>query len=236
MPERSVGTKLKIGLSYVAGLTSIDPPELTQDTTETTTLDNAGRRKTFIGTWLDDGEIGGSGYFESGDAGQSALLAARNSGEAVPFEIIYPPSVGASWIGEAIVTSYKAGSAELEELLGFEFTLKVSGEAEFTTTASAGLSGLSLTGTGGTLAPTFSNSKTYYTYDSVSATNVTVTATAADHEIKLYIDGVFSQDLTTAVASASIPLTISVAKKLTIIAKESGKTPVIYEVVVLKTS
>lgn len=236
MPERSVGTRLKIGLDYVAGLTSIEPPELTQETLDTTTLDNPGRRRTYIGSWLDDGEISISGYFESGDAGQDALREARNNGDAVDFEIIFPASLGSSWSGKAVVTNYRAGTAELEELLGFEATLKVSGEAQWNETPSTGLSNLALSGTGGTLAPTFDNGKYVYTYSGVSASSVTVTATAANHSLKLYIDGVYSQDLTSGAASSSIPVTLNVAKKLTIIAQESGKTPLVYEVIVLKTS
>jgi hypothetical protein len=86
------------------------------------------------------------------------------------------------------------------------------------------------------LSPTFSASAFFYTYGGVSATSVTVTATAASHTIDLFIDGVFSQVLTTAVASNSISVTLNVGKKLTIIAREAGKTAKITEIIVVKTS
>jgi hypothetical protein len=76
----------------------------------------------------------------------------------------------------------------------------------------------------------------FYTYGGVSATSVTVTATAASHTIQLFIDGVFSQNLTTAVASNAISLTLNVGKKLTIVAFEAGKTSKTTEIIVVKTS
>lgn len=236
MSKRSVGTKIKIGLNYIAGLTSIGAPEKSADTLDTTTLDSDGGYRTFIGGFKDGGEVAISGYFDPSDVGQTALDTAFESGDLTDFQIIFPSDLGASWSFDGVVTNYKGGNAELEELVAFEATIKVSGKPVLATTASAGLSALSLTGTGGTFAPTFDNAKNTYTFSGVSATSVTVTATAASHTIKLYIDGVYSADLTTAVASAAIALTLNTAKKLTIVAMEEGKTPIIYEVVALKTT
>jgi phi13 family phage major tail protein len=98
---------------------------------------------------------------------------------------------------------------------------------------SGGLTGLSLTGTGGTLSPTFSAGVRYYSFGTVSATSVTVTATAAGHNIKLYVDGAFSQTLTSGAASAAIPVS-SGTKKLTIVAQEPGKKSQTTEVIVIK--
>jgi predicted secreted protein len=234
--KRSVGTKIKIGLNFIAGLTSISAPEKTADTLDTTTLDSDGGYRTFIGGFKDGGEVSISGYFDPSDLGQAALDTAFEAGDVTDFEIIFPSALGATWSFNGVVTSYNGGNSELEELIAFEATIKVSGKPTLAQTASAGLSALSLTGTGGALAPTFANNKFTYTFSGVSATSVTVTATAVDHTIKLYLDGVFSAELTTAVASGAIPLTLNVGKKLTIVAQEEGKTPVVYEVVVLKTS
>lgn len=234
--KRSVGTKIKIGLNYVAGLTSIGPPNKTAETLDTTTLDSDGGYRTFIGGFKDGGEVQISGYFEPGDVGQNALDAAYESGDVENFEIVFPADLGASWTFQGVVTAYSGGNAELEELIGFEATIKVSGKPTLNTTASAGLSALSLTGTGGTLSPTFANGTHYYTFGGVSASSVTITATAASHTLKLYIDGVYSRDLTSGIASSAIPLTLNVGKKLTIVAQEEGKTPVVNEIVVVKTS
>lgn len=236
LAKRSVGTKLQIGLNYVAGLTSIGAPTRSAETLDTTTLDSDGGYRTFIGGFKDGGEVAISGFFEPGDAGQLAMDAAFESGNVTDFQIILPADLGASWSFKGVVTAFAGGNAELEDLIGFEATIKVSGKPVLATTASAGLSGLSLTGAGGTLSPTFATGKYSYIFDGVSATSVTVTATAANHALKLYIDGVFREDLSSASASSSISLVLNTAKKLSIVAQESGKTPLVYEVIVLKTS
>lgn len=235
MSKKTIGTKIRIGLYNIAGLTSITPPNKTADMIEKTTLDDPYRK--YVATLKDGGEVAISGYFEAGDTnGQLALDDAFESGEEVPFEIIFPAEVGASWSFGGLVQSLTFGTAELGELLTFEATIKVSGKPDLNTTASTGLSALSLTGAGGTLSPAFSNSKYFYTFGGVTASSVTVTATAAGHTLKLFMDGEYSQDLTSGSASTAISLTLNVGKKLTIVAQEEGKSSVIYEVVVVKTA
>jgi phi13 family phage major tail protein len=102
--------------------------------------------------------------------------------------------------------------------------------------ASGGLTALSLTGTGGTLAPSFLAGKLVYSFGGVSASSVTVTPTAANHTIKLYVDGVYSQDIVSGAASASISVTINVMKVLTLVAQEVGKASQTTTINVLKTS
>ena len=98
---------------------------------------------------------------------------------------------------------------------------------------SGGLTGLSLTGTGGTLSPTFSAGVRYYSFGTVSASSVTITATAADHDIKLYADGVFVQSLASGAASAPIAVSTG-TKKLMFFAQEPGKKSQTTEVIVIK--
>lgn len=234
-PIRSIGTKLKIALNYVAGLTSIGGIEKSADTLDTTTLDSDGGYRTFTGGFKDGGEVSLSGYFEPGDVGQLAMDAAFESGAAIAFEIVFPAALGASWTFNGVVTGFST-NADLEELISFEATIKVSGKPSLVTTASAGASAIALTGAGGTLAPTFVNNKYTYTFSGVTAASVTITVTAASHTIKLYLDGVYSADLTTAVASGAITLVLNTGKKLTVVTQETGKSAVIYEVVALKTA
>lgn len=235
-PKRSVGTKIKVGLNYIAGLTSIGAPTRTAETLDTTTLDSPGGYREFTGGFKDGGEVAIAGYFEPGDSGQIDLDDVFESGNTELFEIIYPPDLGAGYSFIGIVTAITAGNAELEELLGFEATIKVSGPAIPTKTPSAGLSALSLSGVGGALSPVFANDVYFYTFDGVTGASTTITATAANHTLKLYVDGIYQEDLTSAVASAAIPLELGGSTKLTIIAQEEGKTPIVYEIVVVKTA
>ena len=100
---------------------------------------------------------------------------------------------------------------------------------------SAGLSALSMTGTGGTLSPSFGAAVRYYTFGGVTGTSVTVTATAASHTISLYADGAFVQTLTSGTASSGITMALG-TKKLTIVAQEAGKQSQTTEIIVVKTA
>lgn len=111
----------------------------------------------------------------------------------------------------------------------------LNAKAGIPVSASAGLSGLSLTGTGGALSPAFNKDTRYYTYSGVTGASVTVTATASNHSIKLYIDGVYSQTLISGTASSAIVMTVG-SKKLTIVAQEAGKQSQTTEIVVVKTA
>lgn len=224
-----------IGLNAVAGLTSISGVSKTADTLDTTTLDSDGGYRTFTGGFKDGGEVSISGYFEPGDAGQLAMDAAFESGDELDFQIIFPASLGASWQFRGVVTAFSTG-AELEELVSFEATIKVSGKPTLVTQPSAGLTSLSLAGTGGTLTPSFASNNYSYTFSGVTASSVTVTATGANQTIKLYVDGVFFQNLSSGQASNAIALTLNKGKKLTIVANADGKAPVTYEVIVVKTA
>lgn len=236
MPQRSVGTVFQIGVNAVAGLTSIGGVSKTADTLDTTTLNSNGGYRTFTGGFKDGGEVPISGYFEPGDTnGQIAMDAAFEAGTETAFQIIFPAAMGASWSFQGVVTAFSTG-ADLEELVSFEATIKISGKPTLVTTASAGLSALALTGTGGTLTPSFAGNKYSYTFSGVSATSVTVTATGAGQTIKLYADGAYVQDLVSAAASNAINLTLNVGRKLTIIANETGKSQIVYEVIVVKTT
>jgi hypothetical protein len=236
MAKHAFGTRLKIGANHIAGLTSVSGIDLTADTIDVTTLESADTYREFIQGMRDGGEVSISGFFEPSDTnGQNQIYTLFNSGAVTSFSILFPSTLGAEWTFSGIVTQATT-NAEMEEAATFEATIKVTGKPSLGLTASAGLSALALTGTGGSLSPTFSASVFYYTYGGVSATSVTVTATAASHTIQLYVDGVFSQNLTTAVASNSISLTLNVGKKLTIVAFEAGKTSKTTEIIVVKTS
>jgi hypothetical protein len=229
-----MGSKLKIGANSITELTSIGGLELTADTIESTTLDSNGYR-TFIQGLKDAGEVPVSGYFNPADTlGQKAMYDAYDSGTQTDFVILFPTSLGAEWDFAGIVTGFKTG-VELEDGISFEATIKVTGKPSLGLTASGGLTALALTGTGGTLAPAFNAGINSYAFSGVTAASVTVTATAANHTLKLYVDGVYNQDLVSGAASNAIAMAIG-SKKLTILAYEAGKTQKVYDIVVIKTA
>lgn len=232
----SKSTTLKLGVNEIAEITNIGGISLSADSVEVTNLSSPDEYKEFIQGFRDGGEVSISGNFYPGDTnGQFALLTSFNAGTLDAYTITFPASMGATWTYNAIMTAYTTG-ADMGGVVTFEATMKVSGKPLLGVTESTGLSALSLTGTGGTLSPVFANSTYYYTFSGVSATSATVTATAASHTIKLYIDEVYSADLTSGSASSAISLTLNVGKKLTLVVYESGKTALTYEIIVVKTT
>lgn len=229
-----MGTKLKIGANSITKLKSIGGMELSADTIETTTLDSNGWRE-FVQGLKDAGEVSGSGFFNPADTdGQKAIYDAYVAGTLLNYSILFPAILGAEWSFSAIVTSISTG-AEMEDGIPFEFTLKVSGVPSLGLTPSAGLSALAFTATGGALTPTFANGTFYYNFGGITGPSITVNATAANHVLELYINGVFDRLLVSGVASTAIPLTIG-SRKFTILSREVGKTTKVYEAMIIKAS
>lgn len=231
---RSVGTVIRIGTNAIGDLSSIGSPSITQEEIDVTTLDSEGGFREFIAGFKDPGELNISGFFVPADVGQIAVYEAMESGEIQDFEIIYPPQLGASWTFQGFVSSFTI-TAETDEAIGFEATIRVSGKSTLNFSSSAGISGLTVTGAGGTLSPTFDAGTNYYTFDGVTANDVTVSVTAPNQTVKLYVDGKFKEYLTSGQASSAIAFDGKNSRKLTIIANETGKAPVVYEVVVVKS-
>lgn len=232
MAERALGTQILINSDAIAGLTSINGVSLTAETLDTTTLTSNGRYREFTGGFKDGGEVSISGYFEPGDVdGQVAVYDAFEAGLAIPFSIIYPQ--GASWSFNGVVTGFNT-SADLEDLIGFEATIKVSGKPTLNFAASEGLTNLVLSGAGGTLSPAFDADTRYYTFAGVTADAVEIVATGTGQTIKMFIDGAYVKDLVSG-SDAEVDVEIG-STKITIMANETGKSPKIYEVVVVKVS
>ena len=131
MAERALGTKLLIGEpgEAIGKLTSISSPSMTQETIDVTTLDSVGEYREFIGGFKDGGEVSASGFFKPSDAGQSAVYSALETSATEQFTIEFPASLGASWDFQGVVTAFQT-TAELEEAVGFEITIKVSGKPD----------------------------------------------------------------------------------------------------------
>ena len=131
-----------------------------------------------------------------------------------------------------------SGNFKIEKLFDLEAdaVAYLNTKASIPVSASTGLTALAVTGTGGTLSPAFGAAVRYYTFGGLTGTSFTVTATAATHTITLYVDGVFSQTLTSGSASASIAFAAVGTKKLTIVAQQAGKQSQTTEIIVVKTA
>ena len=101
--------------------------------------------------------------------------------------------------------------------------------------ASGGMTGLALVGTGGTLSPAFGTTVRNYAFNALTGASFVLTATAANHIINMYVDGIWSQLLLSGVTSSAVPMSIG-TKKITLIAQEVGKQSQTTEIVVVKTA
>lgn len=233
----SKSTTIKTGINLIGEVISIGGLSLDSDMVDVTTLASTDEYKEFIQGFRDAGEVPIAGNMYPGDTnGQAALLTDFNAGTLGSYTITFPTSMGATWTFSALVKSFKAGDADVGGALKFEAVLKISGKPSLNISASAGLSALTLTAVGGAISPAFATGLRSYTFIGITAASVTITPTAASHTIKLYIDGVYSQDIVSASASSAIALTIAVSKLLTLVVNEPGKNSITYSIIVNKVS
>lgn len=118
----AMGTTLRRGTVNIANLTSIDGVSVSADTIETTALDTVGGYRTFVTSLKDAGEVSLSGHFDY--ESHNGLLADFEDAIVTPYTIAFPD--GTTWGFSAVVTAFST-SVDLEDLIGFEATLKISG-------------------------------------------------------------------------------------------------------------
>ncbi|MHB8077429.1 phage tail tube protein [Desulfosporosinus fructosivorans] len=238
MAKRAMGTTISINDVLIGGLTSIKPPERSADTIETTTLDSTGGYREFIQGFKDGGEVTLTGFYDTALTGQANVDTAYEAGTEDTYVITFPTTLGVTFTFTGVVTKLNGpGEANIDDPLGFEVTIKVKGKPVLGLTASAGLSALVLSGAG-TLSPAAAAGTTVYSYTFATLTSITITVTAASHTLKLFVDDVYVQDLISGSASNAIAgfSAAGTSKKITIIAYESGKKPIVYNIAAVRTT
>ena len=127
---RALGTTLSKGTvpTLIGGLTSIGGIEITADTADVTTLDSVGGYREFKGTFKDAGEVPIEGFFDHTAAGQLAMQDSMDAGTAEDYTITFPTLPVTTWKFKGVVTSFKVGDAELDGMIAFGSTIKISGK------------------------------------------------------------------------------------------------------------
>lgn len=126
--QKALGTTLKIDSTTVGKLTSISGVEISADTIDASTLDDTEGYRKYEAGWVDGGEVSAEGYLD-GVGTAEATLAGYVGGEAKDCEITFPK--GAKWSFDGIVTGFSTG-ADLDDLVTFSISIKVSGKPTFT--------------------------------------------------------------------------------------------------------
>jgi predicted secreted protein len=126
MPKvRALGTTITFNAKAIGGLTSIG--EITPDSEEldATTLDSAGGYREFLQGFKDSGELPLSGFLVKTDVGQAELRTGYGSGDIDQTVITFPDGTTATF--NAYVKSYTLGAADVDGIVGFGATLRISG-------------------------------------------------------------------------------------------------------------
>lgn len=239
----SVGTTLKKGNNTIAELKQINGIDISGETIDVTTLGSTNGYREFVLGFKDPGEVQISGFFFPGDTnGQAAMYDDMTNGDVSSYTITFPADLGATWTFDGYVMGFKTG-AVVEDAVTFEATIKVSGEPTLGTTASTGWSAFLLRNaaddadaTNDAYVPTVAADEYQYAVTFDTTTSVRPKVTAASHTIKLYIDDVYSEDLTSGTTGTAIAFGAAEVKKLTFKMWESGKTPKYYDVMVHRTA
>lgn len=125
--SKSIGTVLKVNAKNIGSLTSIGGIEVSKDTIDVTDLGNSTGYKEFIGSFKDGGEVSCSGFMDGADEGQAEMYTQLESEDAVACSIVFPAKIGKTWTFDAVVTKFST-SADLNDAIKFDATLKVSGK------------------------------------------------------------------------------------------------------------
>jgi len=132
MAQKAMGTKIRClhqGEETLIGrLRSIGEIRASSENVDVTTLDAPGGYRMYEQGVKDMGEVPLEGFFEAGETGQEKLRALYESGESVPFTVIFPDETAVSF--SAFVKSHAMGAAEVNGAVSFSAVLRLTGGVE----------------------------------------------------------------------------------------------------------
>ncbi|MEN6370935.1 MAG: phage tail tube protein [Armatimonadota bacterium] len=132
------GTQLKYvtSSSIVGSLTKVGGVKMSSDQQECTTHDSTGGFKEYIPTLLEPGSVAIEGYMAPADVGQVEILAHYKARENRDMQIDFPDGTsgafGSNWTFSASISDFEYGEADVNGILSFKATLRISGQPTFT--------------------------------------------------------------------------------------------------------
>ena len=236
--ESGFGTQLLRAGYHIAELTNLSGLSMTSDPIDVTSNDSDDSCREYIAGIRDGGELSIEGNFILTDAyGQVQLKTDMLAGTRREFEMVFPMSMGASWVFNGDVTAFDT-SAPIDDKVSVSATIKVSGKPTLITTQSTGLTTTFLAIVDDsdnviTLSPALAGDTYEYTGTALTAaTGVNITPVAAAGVI--LIDGTVvattaeSGSITLGAAGTKIGIWVSV--------KEAGKSSKIYKLTIMRAS
>ena len=129
MPQKAMGTTISCTQNsnavLIGSLRSISEIKADSEAVDVTCLDSANGYKSYAQGMKDLGEVTLEGFFDAGNAGQTALRTLYQSGAATPFTVTFPDQTAVSF--SAFVKSYSLGAAQVDGAVGFTAVLRLLG-------------------------------------------------------------------------------------------------------------
>lgn len=234
-----IGATLQVGATNIGTITKITSPQMKRTAIDVTTLSSPGGFKQFLAGLADPGKIVAEGFFNTADSGQNLLYSKFVNGTIDTYTLTFPTITGASWTATAFIDELDLGTnVDMTKALDFKMSLQVSGQPNIGTSVTSGLSGLTFTGTAGSLTPTFANGVYAYAYTFTTSTTITVTPTAGtQQQYTMYVDGVSQGTFNTGSVSPTIAYaSAGTAHKIDLVVSGTGYTPLTYSTIAVRTS
>ena len=133
MPKmRALGTSITYAPAYdsddtvvIGSLTSIGEISPDSEELDATCLDSAGGYREFLQGFKDSGELSLTGFHDPAKAGQATMRTLYGSGVSGYFWVEFPDKSTVAFT--AYVKSHTMGAADVDGIIGFGTTLRVSG-------------------------------------------------------------------------------------------------------------
>jgi len=234
--KKGFGTTLSVGGTPVGEVLRVTSPNRTRGSIDTTNLSSSDDYREFIPGIKDGGESTFICNLYPGDTGQAALETAFEDGTTDTYVITFPSGIGAAITFSGFLTAAPFSEAVPDDsAIQITFTVKVTGKPTFGTTASTGASIIAAANV--TIAPAFATGTYFYQGELQNVNETfTVTVTAASHTIKLYVDDVFTENLSSGSASSAISIAAGAVKLITVIVWEAAMTAKTYKLMVERAS
>ena len=135
MPKmRALGTSITYAPAYnsdeintkvIGSLTSVGEISPDSEELDATCLDSSGGYREFLQGFKDSGELTLSGYLDPAKTGQAQMMTLYGTGTLGYFWVTFPDQATVAF--NAYVKSFTVGAADVDGIVGFGTTLRVSG-------------------------------------------------------------------------------------------------------------
>ena len=233
-----IGATLTVGATNIGTITKITSPQMKRTAIDVTTLSSPGGFKQFLAGLADPGKITAEGFFNTADSGQNLLYNKFVNGTVDTYTLTFPSITGASWTATAFIDELDlATNVDMTKALDFKMSLQVSGQPNIGTSVTSGLSGLTLTGTAGSLTPTFANGIYAYAYtfttDTIDHSNPDGGNPATVHHVRRWGE---SRTFNTGSVSPRSLCKRGNCHKIDLVVSGTGYTPLTYSTIAVRTS